>query len=776
MCSHTLHTIRFIGSRKMPVYKPTPRPDLLGIKDVGGAGIAFEQILVPQHLPHVFGFAERGPETAFVSTNAVASNLFGAKTFDVRGLFTTHQTPYIRLFQQRANTVLFHRLKPANAKTAMLRISAEIIPAEIPLYERNSDGSYQVDANGDYIQETNAGNPAFVIGHRIILRAGLTGYAGAALEYGKANKVSNFRLGTVTVSGQTLSDLVDASNDPVKSTLYPLMDLPVNFFGKYGDRIGISLDAPNALDIEGANTALMATLKSYLYRLTLVERPEFDTTPIVTNTLFGEKSIDISLKEETYNPQLDDQPISIEQAVPLNYQATDDETVTPIYAPFGKIHVYRELMDELLTTLCEGGIVVNPSETTIGEDQYDGDANRDTNGIPFLDTPANYGLLNFLTGVDQYGRPYYTFDISKSVLFGGVAFGKSNVIYATGGNDGLEIKASTGRPDVAKNALMFDKLVAAQLNQYGSLIRFTDLLKYPTSCIYDTGFSIKTKEAMVKVIERRKDMYLVIATHRFGEYLNPNTPLDAEWELKTGQQSETEENAIASALMTRLKLAPESEAYGTRVCRAIIFKQSGMIIGEKYPYFVPLSYHLADASSYYMGVSDGRWRSDGRSAPDDYPRNVITTLNKINNTSQSMESYHRDWANGLCYAINHDTGRQFIPALQTVYFDDTSTLNSFITIAGACEVEKVCVRSWRELVGGSRLTPNEFLQRSNESIAALVQDRFDSRFTIVPNTQFTAGDEIRGYSWTCTVSIYNDVMKLVGQYTVVSDRLQNLGN
>lgn len=760
----------------MPVYKPTPRPELLGIKDVGGAGIAFEQILVPQHLPHVFTFAERGPETAFVSTNAVASTLFGSKTFDVRGLFTTHQTPYIRLFQERANTVLLHRLKPDNAKTAMLRISAEVIPAEIPLYERNGDGTYAVDGDGNLIQETNASNPVFVIGHRVILHAGLTGYTGAALNFAGANTVPNHRAGTVEVGGTKLSTLVDGSNNPVRSTLYPLFDLEVSSFGKYGDRIGVIFDAPNSLSIEGADTGLMALVKSFIYKLSLVERPENDITPIITDTLFSEKAIDISFKEETFNPNFDDQPLTIKDALLLNYQSTADETVTPIYAPFGRIHVYRQRFDELLKTLCEGGIVVNASETTIGEDQYDADANRDQTNTAFLNTPENYDLLNFLTGVDQYGRPYYTFDVSNSVLFGGVAFGKSNVIYASGGDDGLVIKPTTGRPDVSANALMFDKLVASQLNNYGSFIRFTDLLKYPTSCIYDSGFSIKTKEAMVKVIERRKDMYIVLATHRFGEYLNPNTPVDNQWSLADGQQTETEENAMASVLMSRLKLAPESEAYGTRVCRAIIFKQSGKIIGSKYPYFTPLSYHLADASSYYMGVSDGVWRRDGRSAPDDYPRNVITTLNHINNTSQSLESYHRDWANGLCYAINHDTGRQFIPALQTVYFDDTSTLNSFITIAGAVELEKVCVRSWRELVGGSRLTPAQFIQASNDSIAALVQDRFDNRFTIVPNTRFTAGDEIRGYSWVCDVGIYNDVMKLVGQYTIVSDRLQNLGS
>ena len=759
----------------MPVYKPTPRAILQGIRDVGGAGNAFEQILVPQHLPHVFSFAERGPETAFVNTNAVASRLFGAKTFNVRGLFTTHQTPFITLFQERANTVLFHRLKPANAKTALLRVSAEVIPAEVTLYERNSDGSYQIDASGNRVPETNAGNPATIIGNRVVLHIGLTGYSGAALAFGAANKVVNFRPGTTTVNGSVLSDLLNASENPVQSTLFPLFEHEVSFFGKYGDRVGFILDAPNASTLEGANTALMALLKTYIYRLSLVERPENEVTPIITDTLFSEKSIDVSFKEETYDPNLDDQSITIEDAIPINYQSTADETVTPIYAPFGRTHVYRAMFDEVLTLLCEGGVDVNTTETTIGEGAYDTDAGREQNGVAFTDTPENYHLLNLLTGVDQYGRPYYTFDVSNSVLFGGVAFGKNNVHYASGGDDGLVIKASTGRPDTAANALLFDKLVATQLNNYGGLTRFTDLLKYPTSCVYDTGFSINTKLAFANILSQRKDMYLVLATHRFGEYLNTNLPVDNQWSLKTGQQTESEENTIASALMARLKLIPESEAYGTKVCRAVIFKQSGMIIGSKYPSFVPLSYHHADTCSYYMGVSDGAWRSDEKSAPDDYPRNVITTLNRINNTSQTLESYHRDWANGLIYAINHDTGRQFIPALQTVYFDDTSTLNSFITMAGATELEKVAVRSWRSLVGGSRLTRDEFLLASNNSIIDLTQGRFDKRFTITANTYFTAGDDIRGYSWNCDIGIYNDVMKLVGQYTVVSDRLQNLG-
>ncbi len=759
----------------MPTYKASPRPILQGIVPARGPGNTFTQVPLPQHLPHVMTLAERGPEYGFISGLTTGQRIFGLDTFNLRGPFTTHQTPYLNNFISRGNLVFLHRMIPANAKKAMLRIALETIPAEIPLWERNPDGTYAYDSNGERIQETNAGNPAFVIGQRIVIHTSLLPYTTQGKAFGAGNTVTNYRPGTTLGTDNTpLSTLLDAGGNPVQSKLTPIGDLEINHYGKYGDRIGAIINAPTALDANPADTAKMAVIKAFLYNLTIVERPKDNTTPIVQRNLDDELSVDFTFKDDTYDPQLDDAALYLPSVVAENYDASNDLSVNPVYAPYGRIHVYRDNIVGLLDLLCIGDVVVNPTTTTAGEEDYDADAFRDVNNVEFTDHPENRDLLNFLTGIDQYGVPYFTFDVLSSVKFGGVAVGANNILYASGGSDGLDINASTGRPDVLKNSLTFDKLVKTQFDNYGNLLNFTDALRFPQSIFYDTGFSINTKLSLANMIGVRKDLSLILATHRFAEYDNPSTPVDNEWKLR-GTQTTSEETAIAIALMTRLNLFPESEVLGVKVCRAIIFRQSGDIPNSKYQYRVPLSYHWADATSNYMGRNDGRWRSEGNAGQDDYPNNVVTTLLNINNTSKKEDGYIKDWDNGLSYAQSHDIGRAFIPAVQTVYYDDTSPLNSAITMLGCVEVEKVCYRVWRELTGGSRLTPDEFIAKSNELVVKHTLDRFDGRFTIVPNTRFTAQDEQNRFSWTCDITVYSADMRTVGVFSVISDSLQNLG-
>lgn len=759
----------------MPIFKAAPRAILQGIRDVSGTGIAFEQVPVPQHLPHILTLAERGPEYAWIASAATGGRIFGLDTFGLRTPYTTHQTPFLVDFLSRGNVTLLQRLIPTNAKKAMLRLSLEVIPAEVPLWERNANGTYQLDANGDRIQETESGNPASVIGHKLVLHTSVEAYTTGAKAFKAGTIVTPYRDGTVLgTNAAVLSALVDDNNDPVTSTLYPIIDLEVNFFGKYGDRIGAIITAPNALDVEPGDADKMNSVRAFLYDMYLVERPKDNITPIVTRTLNEELSIQAALKDDTYDPLLDDAALFLPQVLKEQYDASYDLSVTPVYSPFGQTHVYRDNIIAILTLLAEGGVVVNTSETTVGEGVYDNDANRLITDTAFTDRPDNYDLINFLTGVDQHGVPYWTFDVSSSVNYGGVAVGKNNVLYATGGDDGLTINASTGRPDILANSLTFDKLAKTQFENYGDLINFKDALRFPASRIYDTGFALNTKLALISVLGKRKDISISLTTHRFGEYAVPNTPVDNTWTLR-GAQSVSEEQSIGTALIARLELFPESEVFGTRVARAVMFRQSGVIPQSKYPHRVPLSYHEATRVSFYMGRSDGRWRTESTAAPDDYPNNVVTTLVDINNTSKSEDSYIKDWDAGLCGAQSHDVGRAFIPAYQTVYFDDTSVLNSAITMFGCVELEKVCLRVWRELTGGSRLSPSEFLQKSDDKVVELTLDRFDGRFTIVPRTYFTAGDEKRGFSWNCEITLYAGNMYTVGVFTVTSDRLQNLG-
>jgi hypothetical protein len=116
----------------------------------------------------------------------------------------------------------------------------------------------------------------------------------------------------------------------------------------------------------------------------------------------------------------------------------------------------------------------------------------------------------------------------------------------------------------------------------------------------------------------------------------------------------------------------------------------------------------------------------------------------------------------------------FIPAFQTAYDDDTSVLNSDINMQIAVELNKVCFRVWRELVGNGKLTNAQFIQRSNELIVEYTKNRFDGRVVIVADTFYSRDDVTRGYSWHANIHMYANTLKTLGQSTIVTHRMSDL--
>ena len=92
----------------------------------------------------------------------------------------------------------------------------------------------------------------------------------------------------------------------------------------------------------------------------------------------------------------------------------------------------------------------------------------------------------------------------------------------------------------------------------------------------------------------------------------------------------------------------------------------------------------------------------------------------------------------------------------------------------ACYLNRVCFNVWRDLVGNSRLTREQFIERSNQAIVDQTKDRFDGRVRIVPETKFTASDDRAGYSSTANIHMYGNVMRTVQMSTIVTHRLEEL--
>lgn len=805
--------------------KATPRAILRGIQDLSRRKLVVEAEQLPQHLPLIYLLTERGPTLPQVAIGDSFAQLYGSNSLDLRSKYATHATVLANTIMANGNSCMIQRIKPAGATTALLRLSLEMIPEELPVYERNADGSIKYDALGQPIQETNVSDElVFTIGQRLVWHVGVSAYTGAAKEFGKGVKNATYRLSTYTpVGADPLSSLDDGDGGAIDSTLWPILDLEVVDFGDHGNRKGIRLAAPNADDLSPGDVATMNAIGAYLYRITCVERPEDSITPNIIETVSGEMFLDLALKDGVVNP-LTGAQLSMTDVFLDAYEQLDDPSIVPIYGPFGRMHLYRTNLEEVLETLIEGGIEVNSNfTTTAGEKTWDTTAATygRTTDIQFTNKPANRPLLNIFTGIDQNGVPYWSFDVSKSVVYDGVAFGDNNVHYATGGDDGLVFDIN-GKPDFLANTSILDEAVGNETANFGSLeAKMLDDAKYPFSTLWDSGFSLATKRKMLTLVSKRKDVNVFLATQSVADYTGVNLAgtgtvvIDHPEQLDVGsvrltddtivtlatgdialtpagrylvnisgtgytltpfveqdQNNATDENNMAVALRTAAAVYPESEIYGTPVCRVVIVGRSGRLINSQYRRILPLTIDVADKVSKYMGAGTGRWASG--QAFDESPNNQVSLFRDINITWQNEATYNRDWDNGLVWVQNFDRRRQFYPAYQTVYPDDTSVLNSAITMMACCELEKVSQRVWRELTGRSNLTRDQFIDRSNALIQEKVRDRFDGRFVIQPETFFTEADNARGYSWGTKIHIYANNMVTVGSFTVVAHRMEDL--
>ena len=123
-----------------------PRSILEGIQDASTRVVPVEAESVPMHLPHLFLFTERGLTEPQLVSGASAAKMYGAKSFDVREKYTTHQTPF-------ANAMMVQRLKPADAAPpATIRVSLDLSTDSVKQYERNADGSYKLGVGGVLIE------------------------------------------------------------------------------------------------------------------------------------------------------------------------------------------------------------------------------------------------------------------------------------------------------------------------------------------------------------------------------------------------------------------------------------------------------------------------------------------------------------------------------------------------------------------------------------------------------------------------------------------------
>lgn len=441
-----------------------PRTEFRGVKDETVTNLTLPVENLPIRLPLFQSFAPWGEygNGRYVNDSGL-SLLFGSGVTDPLSPFFTHQSQFIRSHFEASGKAIFVRLPAPGATQASFRLALDIVEDLIPLYERNTDGSLKLDAQGAKIPTGETAT-----GHRAQWRWKPVGKtAQGESTFGAAAEAEGLLVSTV---------------DGAVSKEIPIWDGLARFEGEKGNNIGMRLIAPTTKSQQPADEDLADTLGARLYRVQFVNRANKSSTATLQRTLRSQPFLDFSFKKGTI-----DLATSTEyyggKVIKKNYEANNPQAFTG-WGPCEKFAFYDTNIQALLTTLATA------------ESDYTTEEFKDVN------------LFNFLTGTDINGNPYHTFVI-EGPADGGILLGELSNLWMTGGADG-----DLGNDSF--NAVM--DTVLTDLSSNG--VPYKDIARMPYDSVWDSGFPVATKLKFSAFHTARPDVYVHTCTQDVMKPLN----------------------------------------------------------------------------------------------------------------------------------------------------------------------------------------------------------------------------------------------------------------
>lgn len=687
-----------------------PQVNDLGARDLSRRTIPVAELQYPQHIPKFYGYFATGPmgPQYLDLMNETVTEKYGDASFDVKKPYYTHQTPFLQAAVRAGNSCVVHRL-PGEGMTdvANKAFYLDVLAGPQPVYEKNEDGSLKFDTSGNPVPVLDSSDQPITV----------NGYSVALITDHTEVPLGEYQPGVLTqrpgiqVSGQT------------QSVQYPLFELAGEYAGEDALRLAARFYPALSTDVVPFPENFMAEAQLYPYYFQLMKASSAvagKVDPVYNGT--GGQYVRFTLTKDARDPG-SDAVIDLKTVLTEQYIEPDSGYASGL----GHAHVYDDNVALLSQMFYEAEMVV-------------ADPHRDSQ---INNSETNYGALNLLTFTSSNGSPYQA--IKQVDVTGSVRLTRYSNHFLQGAKDGE-----------MSEALMDTQVADDMLNYENIMSEYHDLVLHPESHVYDSGFNLDAKRALCKFISKRKDTFVVHATHAHNA---PAATVDLQV-------------SVGIAVKTMIELYPESAYWGTPVARGLVMGGSGELANSLYKKRVSTSYELLCMASAYMGASNGKWKNGY--CFDKAPNNVLKYLKNLDVTWVPVPVRSTMWKVGVNFALNYKVKHQFFPALQTVYEDDTSILNSFFAATAIGFCAKVNAAAWREFSGDIEFTPAQFEERMDTWIAEQLKDRFDGKLIALPETKVTEKDELRGYSWTSNIRLYGNVSKTVSTAYTTAYRMSDL--
>lgn len=713
------------------IINAAPMHNPLGTQDLSTRALPFEFESVPTHLPKLYIYAKRGPTTPQLVVGASRSQMYGDDTFDLRKKWANHSTLYSNMFNSQGNAQMIERIIPADiGPVANVLLSLEVTETLVNVYERNPDGSYVLDTLT--LEPVVKGQ---AIGHIGKWVTSTISDKDQIHTFGEAEIQTGTSAGTLPTGDPASVELVGVVVDPgttapTTSKIYPILQFRASSVGEDGNYTGFRVWTPTETSAYSFDSRILPRGKYYPFRMAVVRREEASTTATIKENLSGEKNVLVTLAPNATNP-ITTGSISIGDVFLDAYQNVKDVRYPIQLGDFGDVHVYQENIDLLLKKFSDREIAYMKA-LPVGT-EYSSDFNPDS-------TEDQKYLMNIFGGHSFSGWKYDTFQLDST----GTTLSSVSNIFNQSGSDGT------------MNDVEFAKLVSARVKEYNNPnSELQENAIHVESVMYDSGYPLQTKYDMLNFIALRRDTCVFLSTFESGaKRLTPS-----------------EETSLAIALRTRAENFPESDYFGTPVMRAYIQGRTAKLRSSTWKGDVSPLYEIGKKLATFMGASNGRWKIGG--GIGGAPNSIMEELTDYSALFTPALSRNRDWEAGLNWIMHFDRKNAFIPATKTVYQDDTSVLNSVVTVLAICELNKIHDRAWRYFSGVDNLSNGQLKERCENFINNAIEYKFDGRFIIEPEVYFTDADLKRGYSWSLRSKIYAANMKTVMTSSVAAYRLDD---
>lgn len=420
---------------------------------------------LPQHLPKYMIFAQKGPTSEELLVGNERNLMYGDDTFVERSAYFNHQTHHSNGVNAEGNAAMYVRMLPTDAgPKPSIRLYADVLPTQVDVYQRNSDGSIKTDVAGDPI----------VTGHTPGYRVKFV-----AKHFANAAEAETFGAATIVAGDQT------ESGTSVQSQRFPIFDLEHSFFGKDGNLAGLRLWGQSINNVSQMPTKLMSSEKTYPYSMAIIRKNTKTGSAGLVETIFGEQQLTVTFKPDVVDPVTTARLFFGERVVG-DYESLNDPKYARKFGEFGRIKVYSDNIDGLVKMFQAAEAPFLTSESDFTADVEDAH------------------LFNFITGMDSTGSPYNSYIFTDAT--NAVRFSQSTNLYANGGSDGTMTHEHHA------------ELVSEYMARYKSESdELNDIAYHVESHIYDSGFPLDTKYDLINFIANRKDTFVVLSPSEFGQ-------------------------------------------------------------------------------------------------------------------------------------------------------------------------------------------------------------------------------------------------------------------